>query len=153
MDDIASSTNEYNSASINLALKDSLKEGDVLKIIASADGEIDLSNVFVVTGDETRSFSGGEIVLEGSSGKDFFSLAFLTNQDLAENSNVTFTAVIETTDENGAPITIERNQFSLNVLAVNSSHRSATQNVQLVSYDYTYLMAFDSTGRMHIDGG
>ncbi|QJT08011.1 hypothetical protein E8L03_03300 [Oceanidesulfovibrio marinus] len=152
-DDIASSTNEYNSASINLALKDSLKEGDVLKIIASADGEIDLSNVFVVTGDETHSFSGGEVVLDGSSGKDFFSLAFLTNQDLAENSNVTFTAVIETTDENGAPITIESNQFSLDVLDVNGSDGSATQNVQLGSDDDTYIMPSDATGRMHIDGG
>ncbi|TVM25536.1 hypothetical protein, partial [Oceanidesulfovibrio marinus] len=77
---------------------DSLTEGAVLKIIASADGELGLSNVVVVMGDEMRSFCGGEVVMDGSSGKDFFSLAFLTNQDLAEHSHVTCTAVIETTD-------------------------------------------------------
>ncbi|TVM30467.1 hypothetical protein [Oceanidesulfovibrio marinus] len=66
---------------------------------------------------------------------------------------MTFTAVIETTDANGAPITIESNQFSLDVLDVNGSDGSATQNVQLGSDDDTYIMPSDATGRMHIDGG
>ncbi len=106
---------ENGSKRINIALNEAIKPGDVVTLVIAGISGVAQNLIKLVTGDQVLDFGSGSITLNPVAGQNFLSFAILEQGNLDANANVTFKAIIASTDANGVVTTTTSNLYTLNI--------------------------------------
>ena len=117
----SSTINENGSKQTSITFNRPLSTTDKITLVIDSISGVVQDYIKLVTGDQILDFGSGSITLNATEGQNILSLALLEQGDLTANASVTFKAIIESTDADGAVTSTTSNLYTLDINGVDDT--------------------------------